>query len=122
VDNALIAGVWTCQTGEDFEFHHNIVARSEYLWMRKQGDRQTYRIADCALIETKYVSGYGTASGPTGQTGEEVRFENINVLTRGTVSIETAKTARDYMHITEGSTGYNLGAGLFRTSDKQGKL
>lgn len=113
VDGALISGVWTCQTAEDFEFHHNLVTRSQYLWMRKAGDRQQYRIADCVVIDNEHFSGYGTASGPTGQTGDEVSFEQVNVVTRGSIVLETERTARDYLHIVPGTLGSDLGAGLF---------
>ena len=114
VDGAYISGVWTCQTADDFEFHHNIIANSEYFWMRKRGDHQRYKIKKCFVIGNKYWSGYGIESGATGQTGNEVSYEQIEVVTNGTLTFETNKRSRNYMHIVEGSTGYNIGAGLFK--------
>jgi hypothetical protein len=114
VDGAYISGVWTCQTADDFEFHHNIIANSEYFWMRKRGDRQKYKIKKCFVIGNKYWSGYGIESGATGQTGNEVSYEQVEVVTNGTLTFETNKRSRNYMHIVEGSTGYDIGAGLFK--------
>jgi hypothetical protein len=114
VDGAYISGVWTCQTADDFEFHHNIIANSEYFWMRKRGDRQKYKINKCFVIGNKYWSGYGIESGATGQTGNEVSYEQVEVVTNGTLTFETNKRSRNYMHIVEGSTGYDIGAGLFK--------
>jgi len=109
VEGASISAVWTCQTAEDFAFHHNAIANSEYLWMRKPGDRQTYRISDCALVGNRHFSGYGHAAGPTGPTGPEVRFHTDNVTNEGSlVWASDAKT-----HLVESSAGYDLGAGLF---------
>jgi hypothetical protein len=114
VDGAYISGVWTCQTAEDFEFHHNIVTRSEYLWMRKGGDRQKYRLHDCILANNNYYSGYGVASGPTGQTGPEITYEEKNVIKEGEVTLLKDKRARKYLHVAEGTFGSELGAGLFK--------
>jgi hypothetical protein len=108
-----IAGPWTCQTTEDFEFHHNIVTGCEYLWMRKAGDRQRYRIRDCIVTNNRYCSGYGAASGPTGQTGPEVTFDEKNVIKEGKVILEKNKNAKSYLHVVPGSLGSDLDAGLF---------
>jgi hypothetical protein len=113
-DGAYISGVWTCQTAEDFEFHHNIVTGSEYFWMRKPGDRQKYRLHDCIVTNNRYYCGYGVASGPTGQTGPEVIYEEENVIKQGEVTLVKDKIARNYMHVVEGAFGCNLGAGLFK--------
>jgi len=109
VDGALISGVWTCQTSEDFEFHHNVVAHSEYVWMRKPGDQQTYRIGDCAIVDNQHFSGYGLASGPLGETGPEVNFDEDRVVTEGRLEF----ASREMTHLAEESAGHCLKAGLF---------
>lgn len=114
MDGAYISGVWTCQTAEDFEFHHNIVTRSEYFWVRKPGDRQKYRLQNCIVTNNKCNSGYGIASGPTGQTGPEVIFEEENVIKQGEVTLVKDKNARNYLHVVEDTFGSNLRAGLFK--------
>lgn len=114
VDGGLISGVWTCQTAEDFEFHHNIITRTEYFWMRKSGDQQKYQLHDCIVTGNRYYSGYGNAGGPTGQTGSEVTFEEKTVTRKGEVVLEKNKRARSYLHPVPGTLGSDLGAGLFK--------
>jgi hypothetical protein len=114
VDGSYISGVWTCQTAKDFEFHHNIVTHNEYFWMRKPGDTQKYRLHDCIVANNKYYSGYGIASGPTGQTGPEVTYEEEKVLKKGDVTLVKNENARNYLHVAEGTFGSELGAGLFK--------
>ena len=83
VDGAYISGAWTCQTSEDFEFHHNIITRSEYFWVRKRIDNpKTYHLYDCVVTDNKNYSGYGVETGPTGLTGEEVTYEENNIIKR----------------------------------------
>jgi len=114
VDGAYISGVWTCQTAEDFEFHHNIITRSEYFWMRKRIDNpRKYRLYDCVVTDNKNYSGYGIESGPTGLTGAEVTYEERNIIEKGTVVLEKDKRARNYLHPAAGSPGSDFGAGLF---------
>jgi hypothetical protein len=114
MDGAYISGVWTCQTKEDFEFHHNIVTGSEYFWMRKGGDKQRYQLHDCIVTENRYYSGYGVESGPTGQTGPEVTYDEENITKEGKIVLEKNKEARNYLHVAGGTVGSELGAGLFR--------
>jgi hypothetical protein len=114
VDGARISGVWTCQTAEDFEFHHNIVTRSEYFWMRKRiADPRRYRIRDCVVAGNKNHSGYGVESGPTGLTGPEVIYEETNISKKGLVVFVKDKRKRNYLHVLPGTLGSGLGAGLF---------
>ncbi|MHC4581149.1 MAG: DUF1565 domain-containing protein [Planctomycetota bacterium] len=114
VDGAYIAGVWTCQTAEDLEFHNNIVTRSEYFWMRKRIDNpKRYRIHDCIVAGNSNYSGYGVESGPTGLTGPEVIYEEENIFKQGSLVIEKDKRKRNYLHVVAGTPGSRLGAGLF---------
>ncbi|MEN6424594.1 MAG: alpha/beta fold hydrolase [Phycisphaerales bacterium] len=128
VDGADIAAVWTCQTADDFEFHHNIVTRSQYLWMRAPANRTTYTVRDCVITNNKYDSGYGTAARISGPTGPEVTFRQENVVREGTVRLvrpvvtpEALGTvrSRDYLHVAPGAPGYTLGAGLFTNTARQ---
>ena len=114
VEGGHISGVWTCQTGEDFEFRNNVVTGCEYFWLRKAGDRQRYRIKDCVVSKNKYYSGYGTAGGASRQTGQEVTYDEKNVTKEGKVVLEKNKKARNYLHVIKGCPGSEAGAGLFK--------
>jgi hypothetical protein len=120
VDRAHISGVWTCQTAEDFEFHHNIVTRCQYFWMRKRTDSpQEYRLHDCIVTNNSYYSGYGVESGATGQTGAEVAYKEENVIKTGEVALERSKRSKNYLHVVKGTFGSNLQAGIhLRESDR----
>jgi len=113
IDEAYLSGPWTCQTAEDFEFRDNIITNSEYFWMRKPGDQQKYRISDCLVVGNKNLSGYGTATGPSGRTGEEVTFKESRVVKKGSILFDTNKKSRYYMHVLKSSLGSDLGTGLF---------
>jgi len=127
VDGADISAVWTCQTTEDFEFHHNIVTRGQYFWMRAPNNRKTYNIHDCIVTDNRYSSGYGTSAEISGQTGTDVTFKEKNVIKEGTIKLEKALVIpealsivrpRGYLHVVPGTLGSELGAGLFKKATK----
>jgi hypothetical protein len=115
VDRGYIAGVWTCQTAEDFEFHHNVVTRCRYFWMRKRvGNPRKYRLHDCVVVNNAHYSGYGVESGPTGETGAEVAYQEENVLKMGEVALVKDAATKSYLHVVEGTLGSDLGAGILQ--------
>ena len=130
VDGADIAAVWTCQTDVDFDFHHNIITRSRYYWMRAPNNKNKYIVYDCIVTDNKYKSGYGTAAAIYGQTGPEVTFEEKNVIREGAIQIEKALVTADalsvvrprgYLHVVPGTLGSELGAGLFTEQTRSAK-
>ncbi len=116
VDGARISGVWTCGTDEDFEFHHNLVTDSEYFWLRQRGAPKTYRVRDCVVTGNKHYSGYGVAAGATGLTGPEIKFDEERVLKDKPVTLQRNRASKAYLHVVPGTTGSQLGAGLFKES------
>ncbi len=113
VEGAKLSGVWTCGTDADFEFHHNVITRCEYFWLRQRGTSQRYRVRDSVITENKQYSGYAVESGATGITGPEIRFDEQGVVKAGKVVLERERGARNYLHVMRGAPGAELGAGLF---------
>jgi hypothetical protein len=124
VDGTTTAAVWTTQTGEDFDFHNNVITRCGYFWMRAPEHLQKYRIRDSVITDCGQYSAYGIASEIFGPTGPEVTFDEVNVTKQGTVTLKkceipknkrSADLPRDYLHIVPGTLGSDLGAGLFKS-------
>ena len=113
VEGAKLSGVWTCDTDEDFEFHHNVVTQCEYFWLRKRGTPKTYRVRDSVVTENRQYSGYAVESGATAITGPEIRFEEEGGVKAGKVVLERERGERNYLHVARGAPGAELGAGLF---------
>lgn len=114
VDRAKISGVWTCETDEDFEFHHNIITRCKYFWLRKRGAPKTYRLHDCIVAGNENYSGYGVETGAIGATGPEIHYAEERVVKEGAVVLERKRDSRNYLHVVPGTPGNELGAGLFQ--------
>jgi len=114
VSDASVSAVWTCQTQEDFQFHHNIITGCMYFWMRRPGDQQRYSLQECIIAACEYYSGCGNAFGPFGETGAEVSFNEENVARHGRVLLDHDRQSNRYLHIVAGKPGSELEAGLLK--------
>ncbi|HVS95745.1 MAG TPA: hypothetical protein VHE54_04635 [Puia sp.] len=106
-------GVWTTKsTGEDFEFHHNIIAGCRTGWMRENS--HPFAVHDCILTDNSNPVGIGNDAAP-GTTPSAADFLQMpNVQTAGTITIEKDQGRNNYLQVKEGSFGSELRAGLFR--------
>jgi len=109
-----ISGPWTCQTSEDFEFHHNVIANCRFAWMRKPGDYQRYSMKNCVVVNCESFSGCGGPFGPFQRTGKDVTFKKDKVIETGQIMLEQNRYNHKYLQLTQGSLGSDLGAGLFK--------
>ena len=114
VSDANISGVWTCQTQEDFQFHHNIITGCKYFWMRRPGDQQRYSLRECVVAGCEYYSGCGAAFGPFQETDDEVSFSEENVVRHSRIVLNHDRQSNDYLHVVAGKPGSELGAGLLK--------
>lgn len=109
-----ISGPWTCQTSDDFEFHHNVISNCRFAWMRKPGDYQRYSIKNCIVVNCESFSGSGGPFGPFQRTGKDVTFKKDNVIETGQIMLEQNRYSHQYLQLTQDSLGRDLGAGLFK--------
>ncbi|WP_295201264.1 hypothetical protein [uncultured Chryseobacterium sp.] len=116
VYGGYFCGVWTTQgtNGDDFDFHHNIIANTSTVWIREKGSTRRYTVSDCIFTNYNKLAGYG--SGPLSDSDTtSTDFLNMkNVETTGTVTIEKDQSKRNYLQLAEGSAGSGLNAGLFK--------
>jgi hypothetical protein len=103
------SGVWTTtNTGDDFEFHHNIIANGRTAWIRDNNSIHYYRVHDCILTNNTNV----TANGGGGAIDNGfLKMENVQLT--GAIEIEKDQSKSNYLQLKEGSFGSVLKAGLF---------
>jgi len=103
------SGVWTTtNTGDDFEFHHNIIANGRTAWIKDNNSKHHYRVHDCIFAKNINVTGNG---GGSAITNDFLKMENVQLT--GTIEIEKDQGKKNYLQIKEGSLGSALKAGLF---------
>ena len=104
------SGVWTTtNTGNDFEFHHNLIANGRTAWIRDNNSTHQYQIHDCILTNNMNVTGNG---GGSAINKDFLKMENVQLT--GTIEIEKDQSKNNYLQLKEGSFGSALKAGLFK--------
>src|SRR4051812_40184265 len=77
VDEANYGAVWTTtQTGDDFEFHHNVIANSRTAWIRDSDSTHRYQIHDCLFTNNTKTTGDG---GDTAIKQDFLKMENVQL-------------------------------------------
>ncbi|HEV8504583.1 MAG TPA: hypothetical protein VGQ53_04255 [Chitinophagaceae bacterium] len=110
VYEANYSGVWTTrQTGDDFEFHHDVIAHSRTAWIRDDSSTHRYEIHDCIFSGNIKTTGNG---GDKAIDNDFLKMENVQMS--GTIDIEKDQSKNNYLQLKEGSFGSNLHAGLFK--------
>lgn len=119
IDGAYTSACWVCDTGDDFEFHHNIITRSNFVWMRSGDNNKTYTLHDCIITGNKIYSGINAGPGfNLVPAGEEIKFDEKYIARDGNIQLELGngidhQIPRDFLNIKKGTFGYELHAGLF---------
>ena len=124
VDGAYTSGIWVCQTAEDFEFHHNIITRSKYAWMRDSSNQRKYRLHDCIITDNECYSGECGADWKLKATGPEIVYNEKDVIKTGKIVLEMGNgidlpVPRNFLHPLPGTLGSDLGAGLFKKKQNE---
>ena len=63
IDGAYTSACWVCDAADDFEFHHNIITRSKYVWMRSGDNKKIYSLHDCIITDNEIYSGINVGPG-----------------------------------------------------------
>lgn len=116
VYGGYFCGVWTTQgtNGDDFDFHHNIIANTSTIWIREKGSQRRYKASDCIFVNYNKLAGYGNGPLSDSDATSTDFLEMKNVKTSGTIIIEKDRSKRNYLQLAEGSAGSELNAGLFK--------
>ncbi|MCS4227420.1 hypothetical protein [Sphingobacterium sp. BIGb0165] len=114
VYGSYFSGVWTTNgtNGDNFEFHHNIIANSSTVWVREKGSTKQYKAFDCVFSDYTHLAGYGSgplrSDNPT--SSDFLKMERV--IHSGDIQIEKDQSKANYLQLKAGSDGSDLGAGL----------
>ncbi len=118
VDGATTSAIWVCDTAEDLDFHHNVITRCRYAWMRDAENRHTYSLRDSVITDCQSYSGRSTPSFSLSDTDDTVAYRETNIVKKGVVKLVRTEgidlnLPNNHLHIAKGDLGGELEAGLF---------
>jgi hypothetical protein len=114
--NTYGALVWSWSTTEDFKFYNNVITNANVIWVMDKDEKNTYTIENSLIIGYKEFVNKGGGAAGFGEKGNPDKLKlgkNVIVKKEGTLKIEEDPTNRYYLQLQPGTTGTELGAGLF---------
>lgn len=118
--NSIIVGayesaVWFGTFHEPFVFENNIVANSEYLWLRAEKTYPKYQFKNCLFTGMQHEMGYYGQNGAT-PTDRNAHSEEQIARTGKLLLSEVATNGlpKDYLNPLPQSAGKELNAGIFK--------
>lgn len=118
--NSIIVGayesaVWFGAFHEPFVFENNIVADSEYLWLRAEKTYPKYQFKNCLFTGIPHEMGYYGQNGAT--PAEKNVHSEEQVVRSGKLLLSQVGTSglpHDYLNLLPNSSGKALNAGIFK--------
>ncbi|WP_353720687.1 hypothetical protein [Dyadobacter sp. 676] len=112
---AYEAAVWFGSFNSPFVFKNNIVANSEYLWLRQENTFPKYAFSDCLFTGLKHYMGYYGRNGTLPTERNEHTERNVGKTGRVLLSeVSVNGLPKDYLNPLPGSAGAELHAGIFK--------
>lgn len=110
------AAVWTWSAAEDFKYYNNVVVNTNVFWILNRDEKNAYNLSNSMVIGYNELVNKG--GGPAGfgekASPDKLKFgSDVVIKKEGRAQIIDDPNSRNYLHITPGTLGADLKAGLF---------
>lgn len=110
------AAVWSWSVANDFKFYNNVISNINVFWEVGFDDSRNYSFSNSLIVGyNSFVNKGGGAFGfgePT-DSGRLTYGDDVVVKKEGSLQFEKDQTKKNYLNLIPGTTGSDLGAGLF---------
>lgn len=114
--NMYGAVVWTWSTRSDLKFYNNVASNINVFWVLDKDEKESFFIKNSMLVGYNSLANKGGGPLGFGTPSELNKLQfgsDFKTLKKGELSIIEDQTNKSYLHIKEGTPGYEYGAGLF---------
>lgn len=117
VYGAFQTAVWLAWPDNDFLFKNNIILNSKHAFIKNYFNRTKYSIDNSYIVNNQFYQGIADSSGVH---PEEFAMNENNIIKEGKITLRLPSEnvdeplPVDYLHVIPGTTGFDIGAGLFK--------
>lgn len=114
--NIYGAAVWSWSLAEDFKYFNNVVANTKTFWILDKEEKSAFNLSNSLVIGYNQLVNKGGGPAGLGDPADPSKLnprENVILQKEGSLEIVKDPTSKYYLHLTPGSLGSELGAGLF---------
>ncbi|MFZ0456759.1 MAG: right-handed parallel beta-helix repeat-containing protein [Ignavibacteriaceae bacterium] len=117
VYGAFQTAVWFAWPDNDFLFKNNIITNCRHAFIKNSFNKTKYTIDNSYIVNNQFYQGVADSSGVH---PEEFAMDENDITKDGNITLKLpAENAdeplpADYLHVIPGTTGFDIGAGLFK--------
>jgi hypothetical protein len=110
------AAIWASDADTGFIFHHNIITKCTYAFVKNFYNKASYSLSSSIITENQNYTGIWTESG---LVPENYVINENKVIKEGEINLVDVKVGeyfidKRYLHPIQGTLGFEIGAGLFK--------
>ncbi len=110
------ANIWTWSAAEDLKFYNNVIGNTNVIWILNKDEKASFSLSNSLIIGYNELVNKGGGPAGFGEKADPGKLKlgkDVIVKKEGALQIEEDPTSRNYLQLVPGTTGANLGAGLF---------
>jgi len=110
------ANIWSWSAAEDLKFYNNVIGNTNVFWILNRDEKTSFSLSNSLIIGYNELVNKGGGPAGFGEKADpgKLKFgKDVIIKKDGNLLIEEDPTSRNYLQLVPGTTGANLGAGLF---------
>jgi hypothetical protein len=110
------ANIWSWSAAEDLKFYNNVIGNTNVIWILNRDEKTSFSLSNSLIIGYNEMVNKGGGPAGFGEKADPNKLKlgkDVIIKKEGSLQIEENPVNRNYLHLVPGTTGADLGAGLF---------
>jgi hypothetical protein len=110
------AAVWSWSAAEDLKFYNNVAENTNVFWILNRDEKASFSLSNSLITGYNELVNKGGGPAGFGEKADPAKLKfgkDVIIKKEGNLQIEVDPTSRNYLQLVPGTTGTELGAGLF---------
>jgi hypothetical protein len=110
------AAVWSWSAAEDLKFYNNVAENTNVFWILNRDEKASFSLSNSLITGYNELVNKGGGPAGFGEKADPAKLKfgkDVIIKKEGNLQIEENPTKRNYLQLVPGTTGTELGAGLF---------
>jgi hypothetical protein len=110
------ANIWSWSAAEDLKFYNNVIGNTNIIWILNKDEKTSFSLSNSLIVGYNELVNKGGGPAGFGEKADPGKLKlgkDVIIKKEGTLQIEENPVNRNYLQLIPGTTGSELGAGLF---------
>ena len=110
------ANIWSWSAAEDLKFYNNVIGNTNIIWILNRDEKTSFSLSNSLIVGYNELVNKGGGPAGFGEKADPGKLKlgkDVIIKKEGNLQIEENPVNRNYLQLVPGTTGADLGAGLF---------